>query len=74
MVFVSTPIYVDTDAGRLGATLTENGSSVFVWRSHGAALGYYNIERFEGRKLTPQTLRQLFTNPTRERANDERIH
>lgn len=55
------PIYVDTDLGRLGATLTDNGSSVFVWRSHGAALGYYKIERFEDGKLTPSTLRQLFT-------------
>lgn len=54
-------IYADTDAGRLGATLTDDRASVLVWRSNGPMIGYYKIERFEGSKLTPTTLRGLFT-------------
>ena len=53
-------IYADTDAGRLGATLTDNKTSALVWRANGPMLGYYKIERFEGGQLTPATLRQLF--------------
>lgn len=54
-------IYADTDAGRLGATLTDNKASVLVWHANGPMIGYYKIERFEGGRLTPKTLRGLFT-------------
>lgn len=50
------------DDVRLGATLAEDGTQVLVYPAGGTtSFGWYNIERFEGAKLTAGTLKKLFT-------------
>lgn len=58
-------IYATTDAGRLGATLAPECGQALVWRSDadpkgGAMFGWYNLDRFDGGRLTPTTLKALF--------------
>jgi len=53
-------VYADTDAGRLRADHREGDSLVMVGVVHGPAIGWFNLTRFEGGKLTGRTLRKLF--------------
>lgn len=45
----------------LGAQVTEAGDFVSVWYSGGGSLGFYDINRFRGAKLTKSSLIELFT-------------
>lgn len=47
---------------RIAGTLAEDGSQVLVYPAGGTtSFGWYNIERFEGERLTAGTLKKLFT-------------
>ena len=53
-------IYANTDIGRLRAVLPETGNEVCISRVGGGILGWYKIGRFQGGKVTANTLAKLF--------------
>lgn len=57
----SRSVYADTPIGRLGAEASPERGQAVVWIVNGGTLGWYNLSRFEGGKLTAGTLKKLFT-------------
>lgn len=58
------PVYATAQGVRLAAQIDNADHPepmVAVWHPGGPALGLYRLARFEGGKLTPATLKKLFT-------------
>lgn len=54
-------VYADVQGKRLAAISHPESGVATVWLVRGPVLGYYNLDRFDGGKLTAKTLEKLFT-------------